>query len=98
MKPLTPAQALRSFRNLFASSEVADAYGEIVTNEDPIDDRLGVLLSDPHPRAAADYWIRLGEIAIERGDALKADVPVWKREGYVEGAHEWVPGFTPVAG
>ncbi len=29
-------------------------------------------------------------------EELKRRVPVWKREGYVEGPSEWVPGFTPV--
>ena len=28
-------------------------------------------------------------------EQLKQRVPVWKREGYVDGATEWVPGFTP---
>ena len=31
-------------------------------------------------------------------EQVKQRVPVWKREGYVEGAQEWVPGFTPAAG
>jgi molybdopterin synthase catalytic subunit len=31
-------------------------------------------------------------------EQLKQRVPVWKREGYVDGETEWVPGFTPVAG
>jgi molybdopterin synthase catalytic subunit len=30
-------------------------------------------------------------------EQLKQRVPVWKREGYVDGATEWVPGFTPAA-
>ncbi|HEU0301933.1 MAG TPA: molybdenum cofactor biosynthesis protein MoaE [Longimicrobium sp.] len=30
-------------------------------------------------------------------EQLKQRVPVWKREGYVDGKTEWVPGFTPVA-
>ena len=30
-------------------------------------------------------------------EQLKQRVPVWKREGYVDGATEWVPGFNPVA-
>jgi molybdopterin synthase catalytic subunit len=30
-------------------------------------------------------------------EQLKQRVPVWKREGYVDGDTEWVPGFTPVA-
>lgn len=29
-------------------------------------------------------------------EQIKQRVPVWKREGYVEGDREWVPGFTPV--
>ena len=28
-------------------------------------------------------------------EQLKQRVPVWKREGYVQGETEWVPGFTP---
>ena len=28
-------------------------------------------------------------------EQLKQRVPVWKREGYVDGDTEWVPGFTP---
>lgn len=28
-------------------------------------------------------------------EELKKRVPIWKREGYVEGESEWVPGFTP---
>lgn len=31
-------------------------------------------------------------------EELKRRVPVWKREGYVDGRTEWVPGFTPAAG
>jgi molybdopterin synthase catalytic subunit len=31
-------------------------------------------------------------------EQLKQRVPVWKREGYVDGETEWVPGFAPVAG
>jgi molybdopterin synthase catalytic subunit len=27
-------------------------------------------------------------------EELKRRVPVWKREGYVDGATAWVPGFT----
>jgi molybdopterin synthase catalytic subunit len=30
-------------------------------------------------------------------EELKRRVPVWKREGYLEGDREWVPGFTPGA-
>jgi molybdopterin synthase catalytic subunit len=28
-------------------------------------------------------------------EELKRRVPVWKREGYVEGDRQWVPGHTP---
>ncbi|MBV9773449.1 MAG: molybdenum cofactor biosynthesis protein MoaE [Gemmatimonadetes bacterium] len=28
-------------------------------------------------------------------EELKQRVPVWKREGYVDGTREWVPGFAP---
>ncbi len=28
-------------------------------------------------------------------EQVKQRVPVWKREGYVDGDREWVPGFTP---
>ena len=30
-------------------------------------------------------------------EQLKQRVPVWKREGYVDGDTEWVPGFTRMA-
>lgn len=30
-------------------------------------------------------------------EELKRRVPIWKREGYVEGESEWVAGFTPDA-
>lgn len=30
-------------------------------------------------------------------EELKRRVPVWKREGYVDGDREWVPGFTAAA-
>jgi molybdopterin synthase catalytic subunit len=30
-------------------------------------------------------------------EELKKRVPVWKREGYVEGESAWVPGFTAAA-
>ena len=30
-------------------------------------------------------------------EELKRRVPVWKREGYVDGDSEWVPGFTAAA-
>jgi molybdopterin synthase catalytic subunit len=30
-------------------------------------------------------------------EQLKQRVPVWKREGYLDGHTEWVPGFTPAA-
>jgi molybdopterin synthase catalytic subunit len=31
-------------------------------------------------------------------EELKRRVPVWKREGYVDGESEWVPGFAAAAG
>jgi len=31
-------------------------------------------------------------------EELKRRVPVWKREGYVDGESEWVPGFSAAAG
>jgi molybdopterin synthase catalytic subunit len=31
-------------------------------------------------------------------EELKQRVPIWKREGYVEGESEWVLGFAPQAG
>jgi molybdopterin synthase catalytic subunit len=30
-------------------------------------------------------------------DEIKKRVPIWKREGYVEGESEWLPGNTPGA-
>ena len=31
-------------------------------------------------------------------EQIKRRVPIWKREGYTEGEHEWVPGFSPAVG
>src|SRR5215218_5731302 len=31
-------------------------------------------------------------------EELKRRVPVWKREGYVDGESEWVPGFSAASG
>lgn len=49
---------------------------------------VGVAVASPHRAEAFEacrYVI----------DELKKRVPVWKREGYVDGATEWVPGWTP---
>ena len=51
---------------------------------------VGIAVASPH-RAEAFEACRY---VIEE---LKRRVPVWKREGYVDGESEWVPGFTAAA-
>ena len=49
---------------------------------------VGIAVASPHRAEAFEacrYVI----------DELKKRVPVWKREGYVDGETEWVPGWTP---
>ncbi|HEU0054870.1 MAG TPA: molybdenum cofactor biosynthesis protein MoaE [Longimicrobium sp.] len=49
---------------------------------------VAIAVASPH-RAEA---FEASRYVIEQ---LKRRVPVWKREGYTDGASEWVPGFTP---
>jgi molybdopterin synthase catalytic subunit len=49
---------------------------------------VAILVASPHRAEAYEA----SRYVIEE---LKQRVPVWKREGYVDGASEWVPGFTP---
>lgn len=51
---------------------------------------VAIVVASPHRAEAyeASRWV------IEE---LKRRVPVWKREGYLDGETEWVPGFTPAA-
>ncbi len=51
---------------------------------------VGIAVASPHRAEAYEA----SRYVIEE---LKKRVPVWKREGYVEGESEWVPGFTPEA-
>jgi molybdopterin synthase catalytic subunit len=51
---------------------------------------VAIAVASPHRAEAYDA----SRYVIEE---LKKRVPIWKREGYVEGASEWVPGFTPEA-
>lgn len=48
---------------------------------------VGIAVAAPHRDAAYEA----SRYVIEE---LKRRVPVWKREGYVDGNSEWVPGFT----
>jgi molybdopterin synthase catalytic subunit len=51
---------------------------------------VAVAVASPHRAEAYDasrYMI----------EELKRRVPVWKREGYLDGQSEWVPGFAPDA-
>ncbi len=50
---------------------------------------VAIVVASPHRGEAYEA----SRYAIEE---LKRRVPVWKREGYVEGEREWVAGFTPV--
>jgi molybdopterin synthase catalytic subunit len=49
---------------------------------------VAIAVASPHRAEAYDA----SRYVIEQ---LKRRVPVWKREGYVDGQTEWVPGFTP---
>ncbi len=49
---------------------------------------VAIAVASPHRAEAYDA----SRYVIEE---LKRRVPVWKREGYVDGDTEWVPGFTP---
>lgn len=51
---------------------------------------VGVAVASPHRGEAYEA----SRYVIEE---LKRRVPVWKREGYVDGESEWVPGFNPEA-
>ncbi len=49
---------------------------------------VAVAVSSPHRAAAfeAARWVM---------EELKARLPIWKREGYVQGGEEWVAGQEP---
>jgi molybdopterin synthase catalytic subunit len=51
---------------------------------------VGIAVASPHRAEAYEA----SRYVIEE---LKRRVPVWKREGYVDGESEWVPGFTAAA-
>ena len=51
---------------------------------------VAIAVASPHRGEAYDA----SRYVIEE---LKRRVPVWKREGYVDGEREWVAGFSPVA-
>jgi molybdopterin synthase catalytic subunit len=50
---------------------------------------VAIVVASPHRAEAYEA----SRYVIEE---LKRRVPVWKREGYVDGDSEWVPGFAPV--
>ena len=78
--------------------EASDRFG---TSHVVVEHRLGtlglgeasVVIAVAHPRRSPAY--DASRYVIEE---LKRRVPVWKREGYVDGESEWVPGFTAAAG
>jgi molybdopterin synthase catalytic subunit len=51
---------------------------------------VGIAVAAPHRGEAYEA----SRYVIEE---LKRRVPVWKREGYVDGERSWVPGYTPSA-
>jgi molybdopterin synthase catalytic subunit len=51
---------------------------------------VGIAVAAPHRGEAYEA----SRYVIEE---LKRRVPVWKREGYVDGERSWVPGYTPTA-
>jgi len=52
---------------------------------------VGIAVASPHRAEAYEA----SRYVIEE---LKRRVPVWKREGYVDGESEWVPGFSAATG
>jgi molybdopterin synthase catalytic subunit len=52
---------------------------------------VGIAVASPHRAEAYDA----SRYVIEE---LKRRVPIWKREGYLEGASRWLGGATPTAG
>ncbi|HKP74081.1 MAG TPA: molybdenum cofactor biosynthesis protein MoaE [Longimicrobiaceae bacterium] len=52
---------------------------------------VGIAVASPHRTEAYEA----SRYVIEE---LKRRVPVWKREGYVDGESEWVPGFSAAVG
>jgi molybdopterin synthase catalytic subunit len=77
-----------------------EARGRWGTGDIRVVHRVGLL-------RVGEASIAIAVAAPHRGEAYEASryvieqvkqrVPVWKREGYVEGDREWVPGFTPAA-
>lgn len=51
---------------------------------------VGIAVASPHRAEAYEA----SRYVIEQ---LKRRVPVWKREGYLDGETAWVPGFDPAA-
>lgn len=75
-------------RERFCTGEVRLAHrvGRLGVGEASV----AVVVAAPHrgeAYAASRYAI----------DEVKRRVPVWKREGYVDGEQAWVAGFTPAA-
>ena len=91
-------EAMAERELLRIADEARDKWG---TGDIRVVHRIGLL-------EVGEASIAIAVAAPHRGEAYEASryvieqvkqrVPVWKREGYVEGAHEWVPGFTPAAG
>ena len=75
-----------------------EAIARFGTGDIRVVHRVGVL-------AVGEASVAIVVAAPHRGEAyeasryvieeLKRRVPVWKREGYVSGDREWVPGFAP---
>ena len=75
-----------------------EAQARFATGRIAITHRVGLL-------AVGEASVGIAVAAPHRGEAyeasryvieeLKRRVPVWKREGYVDGERSWVPGYTP---
>ncbi|HET6764076.1 MAG TPA: molybdenum cofactor biosynthesis protein MoaE, partial [Longimicrobiaceae bacterium] len=74
-------------RQRFGTGRIAIAHrvGLLAVGEASV----GIAVAAPHRGEAYEA----SRYVIEE---LKRRVPVWKREGYVDGERSWVPGYTPV--
>lgn len=86
--------AERKMREIAAEARARWSVGDValvhrVGRLDVGEASVAIAVASPHRSEAYEASRYLIE-------ELKRRVPVWKREGYVEGETRWVPGFTPV--
>ncbi len=85
--------AYRSMAEREVAAIVAEASADFDTTDIVVEHRVGVLavgdvsvaIAVAHPHRAAAYDASRYVI-----DEIKRRVPIWKREHYADGSHEWV--------